>query len=213
MTDRSDTDRRASGRAEVLAIREAEENDATRICEIALRCIKHVCSRNYTPAQVRDWTARQTPERFAKLVHVGQFVVAEGTLGIGDREGRRSCQVSCPCPDPVHGTETDTGDHVHVLGFGHLDTSDSSVFPEDCSMSVLGLYVDPAAHGSGVGRLLMREMEWRAVSCGCGRLGVVSTLNAVPFYEAVGFRVVADHLHGAGASALEAKIMLKDITR
>lgn len=97
-----------------------------------------------------------------------------------------------------------------MLGFGHLDSSDPSIFSEEYHVNVMGLYVHPAAHHSGIGKFLMREMERCVLLGGSDRLGVVATINAVPFYESVGFKVVQGHMHGSGPTALEAKVMVKD---
>lgn len=52
------------------------------------------------------------------------------------------------------------------------------------------VFVEPAAAGSGVGRLLMDEIDASTRAAGRPRLQLWSSLNAVPFYQALGFRPI-----------------------
>jgi putative acetyltransferase len=65
-----------------------------------------------------------------------------------------------------------------ILGFGVIDLGDSLIN---------ATYVRPDAAGRGVGRRLIEEMEGIAIQNGASRLRLRSTLNAVPFYERLGF--------------------------
>jgi ribosomal protein S18 acetylase RimI-like enzyme len=47
------------------------------------------------------------------------------------------------------------------------------------------LYIDPAYVRRGIGAMLLRELERLAT---CSSLRLSASLNAVPFYEAMGFR-------------------------
>lgn len=47
--------------------------------------------------------------------------------------------------------------------------------------------VDPAAARRGIGRLLLERCHRDAAAAGARELEVLSTLNAVPFYEAAGY--------------------------
>ena len=67
--------------------------------------------------------------------------------------------------------------HVPV-GFGSLRAGGE----------VAGIYVDPEAQGSGAGRLLLGAIEHLAKSRGVGMLALEATLNAVGFYERMGFQ-------------------------
>jgi GNAT superfamily N-acetyltransferase len=51
------------------------------------------------------------------------------------------------------------------------------------------LFVDGERQRSGVGRMLLAEVEGRARRRGCRRLRGAMSLNAVPFYESEGYRV------------------------
>lgn len=66
----------------------------------------------------------------------------------------------------------------HILGFGVLDLKESLIN---------ATYVSPKAVHRGVGRRLVEAMEAAASQAGVGRLQLNSTLNAVPFYERLGY--------------------------
>lgn len=55
------------------------------------------------------------------------------------------------------------------------------------------LYVDPAYQSRGVATLLSDEVERRLRSRGVGPLYVEASMNAVPFYERVGYERVGTH--------------------
>ncbi len=65
-----------------------------------------------------------------------------------------------------------------VLGFGVLDFSESLIN---------ATYVSPKAVRRGVGRRLLEAMETLARQQGATRLRLSSTLNAVPFYQRLGY--------------------------
>jgi len=65
-----------------------------------------------------------------------------------------------------------------ILGFGILDLSQSLIN---------ATYVSPMAVRRGVGRRLVEAMEELARQAGVSRLHLNSTLNAVPFYERLGY--------------------------
>jgi GNAT superfamily N-acetyltransferase len=57
------------------------------------------------------------------------------------------------------------------------------------------LYLDPAAAGRGVGRQLLEYAERLARRKSVTHLKVVSTLNAVGFYEVCGYRRLDNSIH------------------
>jgi len=68
---------------------------------------------------------------------------------------------------------------------------------EDRSSAIIRcVFVHPAAHGQGVGATLLRRIERELLAGGVSRLVVPAALNAIGFYERLGFvareRVVAD---------------------
>lgn len=66
-----------------------------------------------------------------------------------------------------------------VVGFGALDRQTGQVEY---------LYVDPTVARQGIGTLLYRELERMAARHGLASLWLVASLNALPFYEHLGFR-------------------------
>ncbi len=81
-----------------------------------------------------------------------------------------------------------------VLGFGVLDFSESLIN---------ATYVSPRAVRRGVGRRLLEAMEAIAREHGATRLRLSSTLNAVPFYQSLGYQ----H-QGAGTNRLPTGVEL-----
>src|SRR5688572_3728071 len=61
-----------------------------------------------------------------------------------------------------------------VVGFGELDPAGGEI---------QGLYVSPDVAGRGVGRKLLNTLEERACAFGLSSLHLISSLNAVSFYE------------------------------
>ncbi len=59
--------------------------------------------------------------------------------------------------------------------------------PDDGDAELDGLFVEPAAWGSGIGRVLMAHAERVARDGGAPSLRVVANARAVGFYEACGF--------------------------
>ncbi len=94
---------------------------------------------------------------------------------------------SYPTPDrypvedagsPLFVAETD-----EVVGFAELDPTEAAVDK---------VYVHPDHAGRGVGRTLLKRVESAATERGLEELSVVASLNAVPFYEAVGYERVGE---------------------
>jgi GNAT superfamily N-acetyltransferase len=79
---------------------------------------------------------------------------------------------------------------------------------------VRGCYVEPDFARRGVGRALMDAVEREARSAGRSALLLDATRNAVPFYEALGWRAEAPARHPLGHGAtLDCVIMSKAIAR
>jgi putative acetyltransferase len=79
--------------------------------------------------------------------------------------------------------ETDAG---VLVAFAQLDPS---------SGRLRALFVDTGAQGRGVGRATLAHVVARAAARGCRRVHGAMSLNAVPFYESVGFRRCAGREH------------------
>jgi GNAT superfamily N-acetyltransferase len=73
-----------------------------------------------------------------------------------------------------------------LLGYAALDTH---------SGEVEAVFVEPDRHGHGIGALLMQALLDAARTAGCRRLFLSASLNAVPFYERVGFAAVREELY------------------
>ena len=73
-----------------------------------------------------------------------------------------------------------------------------------------GVYVDPDFMRRGVGRALVAALEDEAQRLGIARLMLDASLNAVPFYSALGYRVEGDLRHALGGGhAIACKLMSK----
>jgi putative acetyltransferase len=71
--------------------------------------------------------------------------------------------------------------------------------PEDPSIGrIRKLAVHPTAARRGLGRVMVEDAERRARDAGCKRFIVRSSLNAVPFYEKLGYRITG---HGTVPTA------------
>lgn len=69
-------------------------------------------------------------------------------------------------------------DNADIVGFGQLDANAGEVD---------AIYVRPDRQGAGIGRMLLAELERRAIAHGIRRLDVAATLNAAGFYERAGY--------------------------
>ena len=85
-------------------------------------------------------------------------------------------------------------DDGKVLGFGIVDLGESFIN---------ATYVSPVAVGHGIGRRLVEAMEQIAIDNGLNQLHLSSTLNAVPFYERLGYVQT-----GAGSNRLPTGVEL-----
>jgi putative acetyltransferase len=94
-----------------------------------------------------------------------------------------------------------------LLGFGviHVVSEVSEIDPERAFIHAT--YVGPGVARRGVGRCLVAAMEDLARSRGCRELQLHATLNAVPFYEHLGYRH-AGAAHNRLASGIELPCVL-----
>lgn len=96
-----------------------------------------------------------------------------------------------------------------VVAFGHMGKDVNVKFMPYVNFEVYGFYVSPNVLRRGVGTLLFGELEKRALEQGGHGIGVISTLNAVPFYEACGFEEKEQYFHEE--LKLESKCMEKTL--
>lgn len=80
------------------------------------------------------------------------------------------------------------GEAPRVVGVGGVHLADGRL---------LGVFVHPHRTGEGIGRALFEDIEARARAADLDALTIHSALNAVGFYEAVGF----EEVEGAGGTA------------
>lgn len=152
-------------------LRDAKEEDAKKIMLVHIDCINKVCSQHYSKDQLKQWVKRQSLQRYSVFIQQdNDFIV-------------------------VLRQEAKSEDSV-VVAFGHMGKKTEGLFSDAVDFEVYGFYVSPDVSRRGVGKLLFRELERRALEQGGCGIGVVSTLNAVPFYEACGFKVTRDYFHG-----------------
>ena len=64
---------------------------------------------------------------------------------------------------------------------------------------ISSVYVDPLFARLGIGRLLLAEVEARALQSGFGQFGISATLNAVSFFEKQGYREASRGVKTLGA--------------
>jgi|AntRauTorcE11898_2_1112593.scaffolds.fasta_scaffold03445_4 GNAT superfamily N-acetyltransferase len=117
--------------------------------------------------------------------------------------------VAVTAPDATRGPRVERspgGGEGDVAGFGHLNAA---------SGEVEAVYVSPTYAGEGVGTRLLEVLESRASELGFDELVLVSSLNAVGFYEHHGYAVAESttvETTGNGVTAtLDVRVMEKSL--
>jgi putative acetyltransferase len=80
-----------------------------------------------------------------------------------------------------------------LVGFGWLKPETDDYLEAAVDGEITALYVHPSVARQGVGTRLYTELEAEARRQGVDSLGLWASRNAVPFYEAQGYRRVTDH--------------------
>jgi GNAT superfamily N-acetyltransferase len=126
---------------------------------------------------------------------------------LGDAES--TFVVAVTSPDVTRGPRVERspgGGEGDVAGFGHLNADTGAVE---------AVYVSPTYAGDGVGTRLLEALESRAVETGLDELSLVSSLNAVGFYEHHGYAVTdatTVETRGNGVTAtLDVRVMEKSL--
>lgn len=88
---------------------------------------------------------------------------------------------------PAHYREAMTRDQFLVAEDERGDILAMCVVDADGG-ELKGLFVAPEATGRGLGKVLVASAEGVALNAGRHRLSLKATLNAVPFYEKLGYR-------------------------
>lgn len=89
-------------------------------------------------------------------------------------------------------------DEGRIVGFGELRPEAGEYLDADVDGEVRAMYVHPDAAGRGVGRAIYDELERRARARDVRSLGLWASLNAVGFYEHLGFERVGERMHEFG---------------
>lgn len=92
-----------------------------------------------------------------------------------------------------------------IVGFGNIER-----YADDTG-EICGLYVSPNCSRKGVGRALLSHLEEKAKAEGYMNMRVKSTLNAEPFYQAMGYRTVREDSHVMGGLSLQCVLMSKTL--
>lgn len=99
-----------------------------------------------------------------------------------------------------------------VVGFGSVDLDPVSAFARPVDAEVTGVYVHPDHARSGVGSALLADLESRARRWDAAAVGLQASLNAVGFYERMGYERVREHEHefrgGATGTVVEMRRVL-----
>jgi putative acetyltransferase len=90
-----------------------------------------------------------------------------------------------------------------IAGYGVLNAAESRVE---------ALFVRPFWTRSGIATRLLRQLEMSAAFDGCTVLSVISSLNAVPFYESLGYDRVEDRSRTIDGVDIEFTLLRKDLT-
>lgn len=149
------------------SIRDARETDVEGIMQVHLDCIQKICCHHYTQHQVENWVKRQSLQRYTSFLQQNNDFIVVLTKGGSD-----------------------------VVAFGNMGKEVNEKFTSHVNFEVYGCYVSPNVVRRGVGTLLLGELERRAVEQGGCGIGVMSTLNAIPFYESCGFEGKEWLFHG-----------------
>jgi len=90
-----------------------------------------------------------------------------------------------------------------IAGYGVLNAEQSRVE---------ALFVRPFWTRSGIGTRLLGQLEMSAAFDGCAQLAVVSSLNAVPFYETLGYDRIEQRSRTIDGVDIEFILLRKDLT-
>lgn len=79
---------------------------------------------------------------------------------------------------------------------------------------ISSVFVDPMFSRVGIGRLLLAEVEARATQSGFSQLGIAATINAVPFFEKLGYREASRGVKALGTDcSLPVAFLRKSVNR
>ena len=102
-----------------------------------------------------------------------------------------------------------------IFAFACVQKISPELYSPEIDFELHKLYVSPAAGRRGIGRKLLEELERRVSNDGGKGIAVKSSLNAVPFYEACGYRCTlpdVEHTGWAGEALVKYKSLEKSIS-
>ncbi|SLM01703.1 GCN5 family acetyltransferase [Actinoplanes sp. SE50/110] len=168
----------------MTTIRSFRPADAAAVAALIARCLREVNSRDYPPDLIDRMCAHFTPERMIELSGIREIFVATSTARAAE-----PLSESPPRPDSRPAPEP------------HAPPASESVFrpaAEPASGTVLGtvsrdgnkvftMFVDPRAHGQGIGRKLMTHIEGLAEADGFDHMETGASISAHDFYRRLGY--------------------------
>jgi putative acetyltransferase len=153
-----------------VRVREAVPDDASRILDVHLDAIEALGPAAYSDEQVAAWAHDRDPAEYPLETDETYAVVAERNGGDNSED-----------PDS------------RLVGFGWMRPDADDYFETAVDGEITALYVHPSVARQGVGTRLYAELEAEARRRSIESLGLWASRNAVPFYEAQGYRRVTEH--------------------
>ncbi|GGD31052.1 N-acetyltransferase [Microbacterium faecale] len=174
-----------------IRIRRAELSDAAAIADLHVRTWQSTYRGLLPDALLDELDVAARTERWQRIL--GGASATVGTAGAG---GHAGIETDTPTSATVVAVEGE-----RVLGFASAGAARDNDAP--CARELWALYVDPIAHGAGVGAELLRT----AIGADPAYLWVLEGNNrAIAFYEKHGFR-----LDGGVESEERGGRMLRDL--
>lgn len=148
-----------------VEVREGEPGDAEDVREVHAASIRKLGVEGYDREQVEAWAAGCESAGYVEAIEADAVEFVVAT-----RDGT-------------------------LAGFGSLRTDPPDGYRAAVDGEVTGVYVRPSMARQGVGSAIYAELERRARAAGLAALGLLASRNAVPFYEAHGYRRVGERTH------------------
>ncbi len=150
-------------------IRIIEEKDIEKTVEIIQKNLLKVNSKVYPPEVIDFMCAYYNLEDFKRKINdFNDLFVVESVYGPGDKNNIKQ-----------------------IIGVGGWQIN-----PEDSKEGVVRcMFVEPKLHGKGIGLRLLEVIENR-VKGHISKLTLESSLNAVTFYEKLGYTAIGTKDHG-----------------
>lgn len=151
----------------MVTLREATPADDGAIAAVHDAAIRAFATEQYDAEQIEAWAS-----------------LSEGDDDTGAADGRAD-DGSSPVDEEKQSLVVAEHDG-RVVGFGHLAVATGEI---------VAVYVHPDAARAGVGSRLLDRLESRAREAGLAELTLSASLNAVVFYEKLGYERVERTTH------------------